>query len=377
MSERGADIDFDFFDEPETEEEAPRQLRSTGRGPRRPVRPPAGFTPLVRLVGLIAFAILIVVLLVFWVGSCRSESKRTAYEEYMAGVRELARDSEEVGTRLNTTLTTPGIRLAALREQLNALAQRQQQGVGQARELDPPAPLRDEHENLVQALEFRVGGLKRLGAAFEQTASVQGAASAGELLSTQVQRLVASDVIWDDAFRAPAMGELRKQEIGGVDVPDSTFLKNPVFATEAGMTRVVQRIRGASTGGTTGGRHGNALLSVRALPDGDQLQVGADNTVVATAGLAFEVTVENQGDSQEVRVPVILEVEQTPRPLRRTETIQLIDEGEQAKVVFEDLGQVVQFAQETTVRVQVVRVKGEQKIDNNSASYSVIFTLVP
>src|SRR5438445_540362 len=67
MSEFGDDIEFDFFDEPETREDTPprqRTVRRPGGGPpRRPVGP-AGFTPLLRLAGLIAFAILIVVLLV-------------------------------------------------------------------------------------------------------------------------------------------------------------------------------------------------------------------------------------------------------------------------------------------------------------------------
>src|SRR5213075_2490180 len=53
MSERDTDIEFDFFDEPETEE-ATERVRSPRRppplGPRRPVRPPAGFIPMLRVV---------------------------------------------------------------------------------------------------------------------------------------------------------------------------------------------------------------------------------------------------------------------------------------------------------------------------------------
>ena len=70
MSERESDFEFDFFEEPETQETAGRDrtlrrpLGGRGpRGPRGPIRPRAGFTPLLRLLGLIAFAILIVVLL--------------------------------------------------------------------------------------------------------------------------------------------------------------------------------------------------------------------------------------------------------------------------------------------------------------------------
>ena len=68
--ERQPDIEFDFFDEPGDPEptlvEGPRRPAG-GRPPRPPVRPQVGITPLLRLAGLIAFAILIIVVVVLWV----------------------------------------------------------------------------------------------------------------------------------------------------------------------------------------------------------------------------------------------------------------------------------------------------------------------
>ena len=92
MSDRESDFEFDFFEEPETREAAGRDrtLRRPlgGRGPRAPrgpIRPRAGFTPLLRLLGLIAFAILIVVLLLLWAQSCQENKKRDAYERLHDG----------------------------------------------------------------------------------------------------------------------------------------------------------------------------------------------------------------------------------------------------------------------------------------------------
>ena len=101
MSERDSDIEFDFFeDEPATTEA--QSTRAARRGGRPPIRPPAGVTPLLRLVGLIGFAILVVVLLVFAVQSCRGSQKRETYEDYMQDVGEVANQSEQIGRRLNT-----------------------------------------------------------------------------------------------------------------------------------------------------------------------------------------------------------------------------------------------------------------------------------
>jgi len=376
MTERPSDIEFDFFDEPETEEAAPR-ARPSRRGPRPPARPPAGLTPLLRLVGLVAFAILIVVLLVFWGQSCRAADKRDAYREYMSSVRQIAEASEQIGQELNTTLTTPGIKQDELEQSLSGFTQQQEQGISRARDLGPPGLLRLQHQQAVEALELRASGLSRLLDGFRQTADSEDPAAAGEVLAMQVQRLLASDVIWDDLFKEPAIAELQSQEIGGVEVPDSNFLPNADLATQRGMTPIWRRIRSAATGGQPAGKHGNGLVSVKALPSGTVLQPDVDNTVTATADLSFEVVIENSGDSQEVQVPVQLTVQQSPSPIVKTAMVDLINSGEQKTVVFRQLGQIVQFAQKTNVKVQIKPVPGERNTANNAASYSVIFTLTP
>jgi CARDB len=377
VTERSGDIEFDFFEEPETQEAAARPRPSRG-GPRRPVRPPTGFTPLLRLAGLIAFAILIIVLLVFWISSCRDESKKDTYRDYVSAIGGVGSRSAEIGRDFNGVLTTPGMRQADLEEELRGLAERQEQLVTQASEITPPGSLREEHRAAVQSLSFRLSGLRRLQDAFGQAASFRSAARAGELLAEQNRRLLASDMIWGDLFQEGSVEELRRQDVTDVDVPNSRFLRNVDLVTARGMAPIWQRIRGAATGGTPTGRHGNGLVSVRALPSGKVLDADADeNVIVATADLAFEVTIENSGESQEVGVVVRLSIQQSPQPIVRTRTIASINPGERKTVIFRDLGQVVQFTQRIPMRVEVQRVPGETNLANNSATYQVLFTLTP
>jgi hypothetical protein len=384
MTERGGEIDFDFFDEPETQEapERARPARPGPGGPRRPpLRPPAGLTPLLRLIGLVAFAIVIVVVLVLWIDSCRSDNERDAYADYMADVRAIGDASQEDGRELNTVLTTPGIKAADLQERLGGLAQTEEQNVARARELAAPGHLREQQRSVVSALELRVSGLRRLADAFQQAQGVSNPDEneIGRLLATQMHRFIASDVLWDDEFRDPAVAVLRSQDIGGVEVPDSSFLPNTEIATVTGMFAIYQRIRGASTGGQAGdgARHGNGIVGVEALPSGQALKEGEDNFVTATADLAFSVTVENSGDAQEVRVSVRLTVEQSPRPIEKQQVINIINPGERKTVVFRQLGQIVQFAQKTTLRVEVEPVPNEENTGNNTAAYPVTFSLTP
>jgi hypothetical protein len=159
VSTRDDDIEFDFFDEtqeaPAGDRTARRSSGEDGDGPRGPRRPsfraPTGFTPLLRLIGLVAFAILVVVLLVFWVQSCQSDKKRDAYRDYLASVARISQTSDGVGRDLGELLTTPGLKQADLDDRLTGLVQNEQLDLDRARRLDPPGPLRPAHERMLQA----------------------------------------------------------------------------------------------------------------------------------------------------------------------------------------------------------------------------------
>jgi hypothetical protein len=388
MSERDDDIiDFDFFDEPPTVEQqsTPRvrmpRRRPEGSPPRGPIRPPQGFTPLLRLVGLIAFAILIVVLLVFWVQSCQGNAKKNAYKHYVADTAVIAQSSDAVGRDLTDALTTPGAKVADLEAALTGLAQREQQNVDKADALDPPGALRDEHRALIEALQFRVSGLQGLATTFRRSTSKKNAADTADVLAAQSQRFVASDVIWDDLFKEPAKVELAHQDITGVNPPNSDFLTQPELATAAAWDPVLARLRGASTGGTPGGgAHGSSLEFVRALSggqsvaEGKALSTSTENTITATTDLAFAVGVKDSGDSQEVGIQVTLTIEKSGAPIVKTQTVKVIDPGEVKTLIFRNLGQVP-FAAKTNLKVDIAPVPQESNAKNNSASYPVIFSL--
>ena len=384
MAERSDDIDafdFDFFEEPATEEAAQRREPRRG-GPRRPVRPPSGLTPLLRLIGLIAFAIAVVLVLVLWAQSCRAESKREEFSAYLGDVRTVANESNRIGQELNTVFTTRGVKQADMAQRINALARRQQQGVARARRIEPPGRLRAEHRHAVDALVLRAAGLRLLSQAFAEGSATptdgQGSTvPEPALLAEHMRRLLASDIVWDDLYREPALGVLRRQAVLGVTVPDSNFLAEPDLATARGLRPIVNRIRGATTGGTPSGQHGNGLVSVRALPGGTVLDEDADNNLTLTPDLQMEVTIENSGDSQEVQVPVRLTLQLSPEPITRTQVVNVIDPGEQRKVVFSDFADDVPIGQQTQLKVEVEPVAGERNTANNTAEYALTFLFAP
>jgi hypothetical protein len=382
MDTRDDDIQFDFFDEEPATTEAqssPSRVRlprrpGRGTGSRRPMGPQRGLTPLLRLLALIS---IIVALLVFFglvIQSCASTSKHDAYKSYMAKVASVAQSSDSNGAAVASAMTTSGAKVADLDTKLVGIADQERQTLAAAQKLNPPGRLRTENEDLIEALQLRVNGVQGLADTFRATATSKATTDAA-LLSTQADKLLASDVTWDELFRGPATTEMKNEGISGVVAPESHFVTNHDLITERSMALVLQRLRGASTGGgTPTGIHGTNILETKVLPGGQVLSEQTENTVTATTDLAFVISIADSGDSQEVGIKVTLTIQKPQGAIVKTQTVDLINPGQTKTVTFRDLGQVP-FAQKTTVLVDVAPVPGEHNTSNNKASYPVIFSL--
>jgi hypothetical protein len=366
------DIEFDFFDDSPTAESSGAEGAPPKPRPRLPTGPPTRpQASLLRLVGLIAGGILLAVILVLWINSCRADSKRGEYQDYMEAVSARATQSSQVGNRLNTLITTPGIRLADLRSELEGLRQEQTQILASARDLTPPGPLRQQHESLVEALEFRVSGLDGLARAFTQVQGTPDAETAGRNLAIPAARLVASDVVYEDLFRAGSAAVMDDQGVTDVPVPDSPFVTNGELSSPTAWKLIVDRLTRSPQ---AGGLRGNQIAGVLAQPGRQRLSPSEDNTVKASDRLSFQVLVQNSGDSQETQVQVNIVIQQSPQPIRRRMVIDLINPNDTRVVTFRNLGQV-SFGTRTTLKVNVEPVAGESNTGNNAAEYPVIFTL--
>ena len=382
MSTRDEDIlDFDFFDEQEPpsweepEEGGPGPPRGGGpRPPRRRFHGPSNLTPLLRLVALIGLAILIVVLLVVWVEGCASDRKRDRYSDYMAQIGAIGTQSSKLGADLSTLLTTPGLKQEDLDAKLGGYIQRAEAQMQDAEDLKVPGPLHNANQGAVDALDLRVIGLTGLRKTFQETVTATDATEVGLQLAAQTQRFQASDVVWSDLFRLPAQEVLDQEGIEGVQVPSSEFLPTDDLTTASALAAVWQRVQGASTGGTPSGLHGSGIAYVKALPSEQLLSTTTETTIKVTSQLAFEVGVEDTGDSQEVRVKVTLTIPKQPDPIVKTTTLPIIDPGETKAVTFQ-VGALVPFGEQIKIKVDVDPVEGETNTANNSFEYPVIFTL--
>jgi hypothetical protein len=366
------DIEFDFFDDAPPREAPSEEPPPPRRGPRMPPRPPDVPRPrLLRLALLIGGAILLAVVLVLWVNSCREDRRRSEYGSYMEKAGAVGLESEQIGKDLTKLITTPGVTLSDLQAGIEGLRAEQAQNVARAQRVDSPGTLREEQESLVEALQFRVSGLAGLAAAFGAIKETDDPEEAGAVLAEQSKRLLASDVLWADLFKARSQAVLRQEGVSGIAVPDSAFVADDELFSPQSWTLLVQRVVG---GVEAGGLRGTALESVRALPSGPVLSPEEENTVTASERLGFQVSVKNSGDIQLTQVKVNLTLQLSPDPVTKTGTIELINPGDTKRVAFRDFDVAGSFGTLVTLKVSVEPVEGEENTANNAAEYSVIFT---
>ncbi len=372
-----ADLEFDFFEDLPTTERPPEgpPPKAPGRPPIRPRAPGPG-TPLVRMGLLVGGAILLAVVIVLWVTSCNSGGAKSSYEDYFGDVGGLVQESNAIGQRLGDVITSRGATLEDIDAQLTGLAQQQAQVVTRAGGLEPPGTLVEEQQRLVESMQLLESGLAGLQQAFSQVQLASNAEESGVVLAQQADRLVAGEIVYEDLFRARSQEVMTSEGITGVAVPELTFLEAPDLVSQASLIAFVERLiqGGGETGEAPAGLHGNGIQAVVVQPQGDTLSPTGENTIAASENLQFIVSVENSGEFQETEVQVRLVIQFSDGPIRKRQTIPLINSNQTVEVVFEDFADLT-FGELTTLQVNVRPVEGEENTSNNTAEYPIIFTL--
>ena len=254
----------------------------------------------------------------------------------MEKVVKIAHSSEENGTAVANALTTPGVKAAELASALAGSPSRSSRTSRRRRTSTRPGRCAPRTQHIVEALQFRVSGVQGLADTFRQTADVEGRPSDAALLATQAQRLLASDVVWDDLFKDPRSGSCSDEGVSGVPVPDSNFVANPDLVEERSMA-----LRPAAPARRRDRRHADRPprhehRRRKALPGGQVLsptgEHGHGDTDLAFVGhgrrLGRLAGGQDQGDADDPAA--------AGRRSCKTKTIDLINPGETKTVTFSE-----------------------------------------
>lgn len=374
-----------FFDddEPPTRQARPRRPATPGRptGATRARPATAGGGPgdpqqlLVRRAVALGIGALVLILLVFGVRGCLNSRTNNSLKDYNRNVGAIVTDSnDQVSQRLFDLLAGgQGTNLTDLEQNVNQVRVTADEDVKRARALDVPGDMKDAQLHLLEALTFRADGVEAIA---EQLPSLEGdeAEQAANLIAGQMSAFLASDVVYSQRVKPFIEQAFRDHEITGQTTPDSTFLPDAQWLDAAFVRKqLTGKGAGKTTNEPTAGTHGHGLLGVTVgtttlVPD-------VTNRVAAASNTIFNVKFANQGENDEFDVGVKVGISGgSGDPINVQKTVDQTATGGAEITVQVPLGKAPPIGTPVRVTVQIVPVPGEVNTDNNSQTYTVIFS---
>lgn len=324
-----------------------------------------------RSIGLGA-AVVVAILLVVGINGCLDNRKTRAFEDYASDERALARGSSELSDRLFTLLSKPS-RSDALdvQTQVNAERAEAEQLVERAKSTDHPDELDTANGWLVEVLEFRADAIEKIAAQLPAAlGDARDSRDAINSIAGQMQALLASDVI----YLQRTIPELTKAyDKQGVEeqFPSDRFLPDLGWLDPDTVEQRLGRIGGTSQAATPG-LHGTGVQAVTAQPAGTKLTETGVNRVPVADQMTFDVTIQNQGESDETEVQVSVAIADG-KSIKVEQTIPRIAAGAEETVSI-PIDEKPDTQGVSNVTVEVAPVPGEGTRDNNRVRYQVAFT---
>ena len=335
--------------------------------------------------------LLVLLLLFFGIRGCQASQKEQGFKDYVRDAEELVAESDQQSTALFDLLENPGNSEVDFTSNINGSKVQAEQLVDRAKSLDVPDQLKGAHDRLEDTLEFRRDGLDGIANVAASgtdtgdgtTGATDEEASPDKQVAAQMQSFLTSDVIYSQRFLPSLLSTIKEEDLDqDVPVPASlTDLETIQFLPDIQWLEpsfVSDRLGAIGTGGSdepaTPGLHGNGLGTVTVQPSGTQLVEGSAAQIPFTEDVSFDIEIADQGDQPEADVVVSVEIAgESGEPIQLEETLDAINPGE-SKVVNVPLADTPPIGESVDITVQVAPVPGEEKTDNNEATFTAIFS---
>jgi hypothetical protein len=354
--------------EPRTQR-APRPRRSTAAQ-----RSPAidDQTLLVRRAVAGVAALILLILIIVGFRSYLSNRAASALRSYNGSVSSIASDAAtNVSTPLFALLANPTSTSATdVNPTVQSYRVQAQLDASRASALKVPGDMVGAQRDLVLSYALRAEALKRIADELPSALGTQSADTATQTIAGQMEKLLASDVIYSQRV-APLIAQVLSSHGISQPVVASQFLPSLAWLDPSYVrTKLTGNSGGTTANGTPKpGSHGHGLLEVTVgtttLAPGTTL-----NQIKLTPNLTFDLHVANQGSNDETGVVVTLKLEGTST----TTLTKTIDT--KAGTVQEVLIPLTATPPTGNVKIvaDVAQVPGEQTTSNNHLTFLASFT---
>ena len=308
-------------------------------------------------------ALLLLILIVLGIKGCLDARAQSELSDYARKVTEIVEGTEQTSKRFFGKLEDPsGLSVTDFVNEVNADRSAIDAYRSRVEGLGAPGDMSRPQKNLELAYALRAGAMDEIAEKMPTALGDAGAEKAMAAIAKQMEKLLASDVVYEQVVRPEIDGVLADNGISGDDVPKSSVLPDQSWLEESTVSDSLGAISGNS-GSATPGVHGLGLIGVSV--NGSELVEGGATTVAGEEGVEVEVTVQNQGESTENGVKVAVTTEGNTL----TGEIDEIGAGEEATVA---IPLTPAPTGEVTLEVEAEPVAGEQLAENNGAAYTLL-----
>jgi hypothetical protein len=329
------------------------------RPKRRPERQQIMLRRGLALVG----GLVLLILIVLGVRGCLDARANRELSDYARNVTQIVEETQHTSQTFFERLENPdGASVTDFVDQVNADRSAVDTYATRIDDLSTPGDMSRAQSNLELAYQLRANAMDEIAEEMSTALADRGVEKAIATIAKQMQKLLASDVIYEQVVRPEVDGVLADNGITNSDLPESTFLADEKWLDEDTVSEAL----GAVSGGTTSsasGLHGTGLTAVSV--NSTELIEGAPTTIVGEEGVEVEVSVQNQGESTENGVKVAVTYEGNTV----TGEINELAVGETGTAV---IPLTPTPSGEVTLEVEVEAVDGENVTDNNEASYTLL-----
>ena len=331
------------------------------RPPRRPER-----QQIVLRRGLaLAGGLLLLILIVLGVKGCLNARAHRALSDYARNVTEIVEETKKTSRGFFEKLNAPGeLSVTDFVEVVNADRSAMESYATRVDGLSAPGDMGNAQSALEFVYDLRSGAMNEIAAEMSTALGDVGAEQATAAIAGQMQKFLASDVLYASVVRPEIDRVLAENGIEGDDVPESVFLpEGTKWLDETAVSSALGLVSGGEPG-ETAGVHGLGLLGTGI--NGTALVADSSVSVAAEETPEVEVEVQNQGESTESGVTVSVTVNGNTI----SGSIDSIGPQETQTVV---IPLTPAPSGKAEVEVEVGSVPGEGITSNNEATYTVEF----
>jgi hypothetical protein len=311
-------------------------------------------------------ALVVLILIVLGVKGCLDARARGALSDYSRDVKQILIETGQTSKDFFGKLEEPGgLSVTEFTGQVDADRSAMTNYKTRVEGLSAPGGLGNAQKSLELAYTLRASAMEAIAAKMPTALGEAGAARATAAIAKQMQTLLAADVVYESVVRPEINGKLEDEGITGADVPKNSFVPDGTkWLEEEEVANALGAVSGSTGGEPSPGVHGLGLVGVSIGET--ELVAETTNSVVTEGTPEVEVTVQNQGESTENGVTVVV----TASGKETTQEIPALEAAAEETAVV-PLTPVPEG--ETELEVKVEPVPGEQFTDNNEATYTVVF----